>query len=101
MRAAGLDVIVARSTPSAAEHGQQRVKSLDRGVVGGKLTEDERDEALARITFTTDLGDLADRQLVVEAVVEDEQTKIDVFRRSTRSSRPGRSSPATPARSRS
>ncbi len=42
---------------------------------------DERDDALARISFSTDIGDLADRQLVVEAVIEDEQSKVDVFRR--------------------
>ena len=46
----------------------------------GKLTEADRDAAVGRLTFTTDLADLADRQLVVEAVVEDEDLKVDVFR---------------------
>jgi 3-hydroxybutyryl-CoA dehydrogenase len=79
---AGLDVVVAEVDAAAAEHGQQRVvKSLDRAVSAGKLAEGERDEALARISFTTDIGDLGDRQLVVEAVIEDEQSKIDVFHR--------------------
>jgi 3-hydroxybutyryl-CoA dehydrogenase len=79
---AGLDVVVAEVDAAAAEHGQQRVvKSLDRAVSAGKLAEAERDEALVRISFTTDVGDLADRQLVVEAVIEDEQSKIDVFHR--------------------
>jgi 3-hydroxybutyryl-CoA dehydrogenase len=56
------------------------VKSLDRGCRPGKLTEAERDAAVANLAFTTDLADLADRQLVVEAVVEDEAMKTDIFR---------------------
>jgi 3-hydroxybutyryl-CoA dehydrogenase len=77
---AGLDVIVREIDAAAAEAGQQRLTaSLDRGVRSGKLTEADRDAALARLTFTTDLGDLADRQLVVEAVVEDEALKTEVF----------------------
>ncbi len=79
---AGLDVLVTEVDATAAEGGQRRLaKSLDRAVSSGKLSEDEREATLARISFTTDIGELADRQLVVEAVVEDEQTKIDVFRR--------------------
>jgi 3-hydroxybutyryl-CoA dehydrogenase len=79
---AGLDVVVAEVDAAAAEAGQQRItKSLDRGVAAGKLGEQDRDAALKSIAFTTDLGDLADRQLVVEAVIEDEPTKVDVFHR--------------------
>jgi 3-hydroxybutyryl-CoA dehydrogenase len=79
---AGLDVLVTEVDVTAAEGGQRRLaKSLDRAVSAGKLSENERETTLARISFTTDIGELADRQLVVEAVVEDEQTKIDVFRR--------------------
>jgi 3-hydroxybutyryl-CoA dehydrogenase len=79
---AGLDVVVTEVDAAAAEGGQRRLaKSLDRAVSSGKLAVDERDAAVARISFTTDIGDLADRQLVVEAVVEDEQSKVEVFRR--------------------
>ena len=78
---AGLDVVVREIHAAAAEAGQQRVAtSLERGVGAGKLTEGERDAALGRLTFTTDLGELADRQLVVEAVIEDEPSKIEIFR---------------------
>ena len=77
---AGLDVMVREVTPEAAENGRQRlVKSLDRGLSAGKLTEDARDAAFARLSFTTDMSDLADRQLVVEAVVEDEAMKVAIF----------------------
>ncbi|MGE0139131.1 MAG: 3-hydroxybutyryl-CoA dehydrogenase [Ilumatobacteraceae bacterium] len=77
---AGLDVIVREIDAAAAEAGQKRLtSSLDRGVRSGKLSEADRDAALGRLTFTTDIGDLADRQLVVEAVVEDEAMKTEVF----------------------
>jgi 3-hydroxybutyryl-CoA dehydrogenase len=77
---AGLDVIVREVNAEAAEAGQRRlVTSLDRGTRSGKLTEDERDAALKRLAFTTDFAELADRQLVVEAVVEDESLKTEVF----------------------
>ncbi len=77
---AGLDVVVREIDAAAAEAGQRRLTtSLDRGTRSGKLTEEQRDAALARLSFTTDLAELADRQLVVEAVVEDEALKTDVF----------------------
>jgi 3-hydroxybutyryl-CoA dehydrogenase len=78
---AGLDVMVREATAEAAEAGRSRlVTSLDRGLSAGKMTEDERDAALARLSFTTDVADLADRQLVVEAIIENEAMKVDLFR---------------------
>lgn len=78
---AGLDVMVREINEEAAEAGRARlVKSLDRGLSSGKMTEQERDDALARLNFTTEIADLADRQLVVEAVVEDEAMKVDIFK---------------------
>ena len=77
---AGLDVMVREVDEAAAEAGRARlVKSLDRGLCAGKMCEQERDDAVARLNFTTDLADLADRQLVVEAVVEDEAMKVEIF----------------------
>ena len=77
---AGLDVLVAEVNPDAAEAGRGRIaSSLGRGVRSGKLSTEDRDAALERLRFTTDLGDLADRNLVVEAVAENEQVKTDVF----------------------
>jgi 3-hydroxybutyryl-CoA dehydrogenase len=78
---AGLDVVVREIDAGAAEAALGRLTtSLDRGVRSGKLTEVDRDAALANVRLTTDLDELADRQLVVEAVVEDEAMKVDVFR---------------------
>ena len=77
---AGLDVVVNEVTEEALAAGRARVeKSLGRAVRSGKLDEAARDEALGRMRFSTDMGDFADRQLVVEAVAENEQIKTDVF----------------------
>ncbi|MDY7106567.1 MAG: 3-hydroxybutyryl-CoA dehydrogenase [Actinomycetota bacterium] len=79
---AGFDVVVTEAVAEAAEAGRARLeRSLDRAVGAGKLAADERDATLARITIETDLGAHADRELVVEAVSEDEALKSDVFRR--------------------
>jgi 3-hydroxybutyryl-CoA dehydrogenase len=78
---AGLDVVVREVDAEAAEGALGRLTtSLDRGVRSGKLSEDARDAALASVRVTTDLDELADRQLVVEAVIEEESAKVDVFR---------------------
>ncbi|GHE94205.1 3-hydroxybutyryl-CoA dehydrogenase [Streptomyces spiralis] len=77
----GLDVTVTESSAELAAAGRDRViASLERGVRRGKLTETERDQALARLTFTHDLGELADRQFVIEAVAENRDVKLDLFR---------------------
>ena len=77
---AGLDVMVREANPAAMEAGQKRLTaSLDRALGANKITEDERDSALARLSFTTELADFADRQLVVEAIIEDERLKTEVF----------------------
>lgn len=77
-----LDVIVQELDDSALVMGRQRIwRSLSRAVSSGKLTEEASVEALDRITFTTDMEALADRELVVEAVTEDEAAKVEVFAR--------------------
>src|ERR1700742_2030160 len=77
---AGVDVLVYEPTEPLTTAGRNRiVKSLERGVSSGKITERERDAAVAKLTFTNDLADLADRQLVIEAVVEDEDVKSAIF----------------------
>src|ERR1700757_3397772 len=77
---AGVDVLVYEPTEALTTAGRNRiVKSVDRGVSAGKITERERDAAIAKLKFTTDLAELADRQLVIEAVVEDENVKTAIF----------------------
>lgn len=77
---AGVDVLVYEPTEALTTAGRNRiVKSVERGVSAGKITERERDAAVAKLKFTTDLSELADRQLVIEAVVEDEDVKTAIF----------------------
>ena len=77
---AGVDVMVFETTEALVTAGRTRVsKSLERGVSAGKITERERDAALDRLRFTTTLADLADRQLVIEAVIEDDTVKAAIF----------------------
>lgn len=74
------DVLVYEQTRELTAAGRSRIlRSLDRGVSSGKMTEREREHAVRRLSFTSELGDLADRQLVVEAVLEDEKIKTDIF----------------------
>jgi 3-hydroxybutyryl-CoA dehydrogenase len=77
---AGVDVLAYEPTEELAAAGKARItKSLERGVSTGKITEGERDQALAGLRFTTSLADLSDRQLVIEAVIEDETVKGEIF----------------------
>ncbi|KAA0250531.1 3-hydroxybutyryl-CoA dehydrogenase [Acidobacteria bacterium ACD] len=64
-------------------------KNLGRMVEKGKVTPEARDAALARLATGTDVGLLADADLVVEAVVEDEALKLDLFRRLDRTVKAG------------
>ncbi len=78
---AGCDVTVLEVNAEACERGRTRVvSSLDRGVRSGKLSEADRDAAFGRLAFTTDYAELANSDLVVEAVIEDEKLKTSVFR---------------------
>jgi 3-hydroxybutyryl-CoA dehydrogenase len=77
---AGVDVIVYEPTEALTTAGKARItKSLERGVSVGKITERERSAALAKLSFTTSLADLSDRQLVIEAVIEDDSVKGKIF----------------------
>ncbi|NBH01798.1 3-hydroxybutyryl-CoA dehydrogenase [Amycolatopsis sp. SID8362] len=76
----GLDVRLAVSREASLTSAPARIAAaLDRRVGKGKLTAAERDAALARITVGTDLAELGDRDLVVEAIPEDEQLKLGLF----------------------
>ncbi len=78
---AGMDVIVVEADAGAAEAGQTRLrKSLETGARRGKLSDEEVEAAFGRVAYSTDLGDLADRELVVEAITEDASAKVAVFR---------------------
>ena len=72
-------VFRARGDDKVAAVRKKVEASLDKAVQRGKLTEDARAQTLARITGTTELDDLRDCDLVVEAVVEDLAVKKALF----------------------
>ena len=77
---AGVDVVVFDTSEDLVEAGRDRiVKSLDRGVSNGKISAAEHRDAVGRLRFTTELSDMADRDLVIEAVIEDEKVKAAIF----------------------
>lgn len=77
---AGKDVIVVESSAAAVEAAQQRLEaSLKRAESRGKI--ESASAVLERIRVVDDLAALADRDIVIEAIVEDEQAKTDLFRR--------------------
>src|SRR3546814_523131 len=76
---ADLDVIFAESSQSAAEAGRNRLeKSLARAESKGKI--DSAAAVMDRIRIVTDLEELADRDLVIEAIVEEESAKVALFK---------------------
>ena len=68
---AGADVLVFEPTDELAGASEKRVTaSLERAKSKGKLSADDFEVTVARLRFTTNMADLADRQLVIEAIVE-------------------------------
>ncbi|MFF5173136.1 3-hydroxybutyryl-CoA dehydrogenase [Micromonospora sp. NPDC000089] len=77
---ADLQVRVVTSNPMSVPVAERRLRSLlDRQVRKGTLGAEERDRRLARIVVSAELESLADRQLVIEAVTEQESTKVELF----------------------
>ena len=77
----GLDVVYLEATKELVEAGRGRIEaSTLRAVERGKISGQERDAELARISGTTNMAELADRELVIEAATEHYETKRDVFR---------------------
>lgn len=77
---AGLDVVVVESSKDAAKAGRARLEmSMNRAAAKGRI--DSASVVLDRLRVVTDLNVLADRELVVEAILEDEATKVELFRK--------------------
>ncbi|MFF1902807.1 3-hydroxybutyryl-CoA dehydrogenase [Kitasatospora sp. NPDC058218] len=77
---AGLDTVVCERGPDALRAARARIdRSLHRAVDRGRLSPAGREDAWAHLLFADDPEALADRQLVVEAVVEDEAVKTQVL----------------------
>ncbi|MBA2450133.1 MAG: 3-hydroxybutyryl-CoA dehydrogenase [Chloroflexi bacterium] len=77
----GYDTVVREVTDEVLEKGMERLRrSIGTAVERGKLSSEERDAALGRLRGSTRLEELADRDLVIEAVVESLDTKRELFR---------------------
>jgi 3-hydroxybutyryl-CoA dehydrogenase len=78
----GREVVVVEVDVVAAEHGRERVlRSMGAAVARNKLDPAERDAAAERLLFTHEWDALADCDLVVEAIREDEASKVEAFAR--------------------
>lgn len=76
----GFAVKVREVNADALAAGEKRIrKSMDRAVAKEKLSAEDRDAAWARFTFTTEVSDLADCDLVIEAIVEELEAKNELF----------------------
>jgi 3-hydroxybutyryl-CoA dehydrogenase len=86
---AGAEVMFVEASEELATRGRERIEaSLQHAVDRGKLTPQERADALARIRGALDLAALGDVDLVIEATTEDARAKFDVFRRLGERTRP-------------
>ena len=77
---AGFEVVGREVEPEHGERARERIDHyLARGVEKERLTQDEKEAALGRLTLTTELAGLADCQLVIEAAFEDLAVKRELF----------------------
>src|SRR5207253_3192868 len=85
----GFETVGREINEELGERGRATIERyLSRGVEKGRLGETERDAALGRLTLTTDLADLADCDLVIEAVLEELELKRRTFTELDRVTRP-------------
>lgn len=78
----GLPTIVCEADAAAVERGQQRIqKSVSRALSGNKISQVEYDTINKHLAFTHSIKDLSECDLIIEAVVENEAAKIDVFKK--------------------
>jgi len=76
----GAEVLLHDVDADRAEAALERIgRSLQRAVDAGKLDPERAEAARGRLAATDDLGALADRELVIEAIVEEESAKLEVF----------------------
>ncbi|HEV3472762.1 MAG TPA: 3-hydroxybutyryl-CoA dehydrogenase, partial [Actinomycetota bacterium] len=86
---AGNDVVLRGRSEASIKKSKGAVqKSLDKAVTKGKLEQSAADEILGRITTTLEFSDLAECDLVIEAVAEELPLKEEMFRELDRSTKP-------------
>ncbi|WAH36288.1 3-hydroxyacyl-CoA dehydrogenase family protein [Alicyclobacillus dauci] len=77
----GFHVVLVDTVPQALESASTRIRSLmEKSIAKGKITAQDMDEVLSRIKLTSDLRQLSEVDFVVEAIIEDSETKQALFR---------------------
>jgi 3-hydroxybutyryl-CoA dehydrogenase len=85
----GFETVGREVSDELGERGRTTIERyLARGVAKGRLSEGDRDAALGRLTLTTELGELADCDLVIEAALEELELKRELFAELDRVTRP-------------
>jgi 3-hydroxybutyryl-CoA dehydrogenase len=78
---AGIDVTVVEANESAADAARGRIEhSLDRAVRAGKLEEDHRGRVIGHLAYTASMDDVHGSDAAIEAIIESEPAKREVFR---------------------
>ena len=86
---AGHDTVGREVEPALGERGRATIERyLGRAVEKERMSADDRDAALARLTLTTDLAAFAECDLVIEAIVEELDAKRELFAELDRITRP-------------
>jgi 3-hydroxybutyryl-CoA dehydrogenase len=77
----GFTTVVREISDAAAQRARTSIeKTLAKGIEKGKVTEGERDTTMKALSFTTDISDLRDCDIVIEAVVEDLELKNQMWK---------------------
>jgi 3-hydroxybutyryl-CoA dehydrogenase len=78
---AGIDVTVVEANDAAAAGARERIEhSLGRAVRAGKLEEDHRERVIGRLAYTASMADVQGSDAAIEAIIESEPAKREVFR---------------------
>ena len=78
---AGLDVVLYEPEPGPLKRSRARIEeSVGRAIARGKVTDAEAGALMDRLAWSRDLGDVADADIVLEAIVEDARAKGETFR---------------------
>ncbi|CAN5698430.1 3-hydroxybutyryl-CoA dehydrogenase [soil metagenome] len=86
---AGAEVVMRARTSEAADNARASVKQgLAKAVAAGKLAGSATEDVLRRVSTTLELSDLAEADLVIEAVAEDSEVKKEIFIEIARSTKP-------------
>jgi len=86
---AGFDVVVTDLNEETLQRGREAMdRNLSRQVSRGKISEDDKDAALGRITIGTDCALFADCDMVIEAATEKEDIKREIFKKLTPAIKP-------------